>query len=244
MGGPLVHLALSPLWFAGVLLLLSRALPVLDRSPWWLLVPAATVGVLDLAGLDDPVSTVVRALLAWSVPYGLGIPYARGRLGRAVPLTVAETVLVVVLAGWTGTTSAVGIPGRPRSPLNPPDLVAVGLAVAQTGVFLPLRPAVRRPVAVLARLNRYCLPVYLLHLPLLCLGAALGVPGVVGDVSADGWWSARVAVLPALALALFPACRCLPRHRGAGVTDAGRGFPALTARAGARGPTPRQPCGR
>ncbi|WP_432509852.1 acyltransferase family protein [Kineococcus sp. SYSU DK001] len=214
-GGTLVHLALSPLWFAGVLLVLSRLRPVLDRSPWWLLVPATAVALLDLAGPHDPLSTAARAVLAWSVPYGLGVAHARGRLTRpAGPvLAVAGAALVVGLVG-TGPASAVGVPGRPGSPLNPPGAVAVGLAVAQVGVFLLLRPALRRPAAVLARFNRYCLPVYLLHLPVLCVFAALGVPGVVGDVAADGWWAARCAVLPALALTLLLACRCLPRRRG------------------------------
>ncbi|WP_432545050.1 acyltransferase family protein [Kineococcus sp. SYSU DK002] len=216
-GGTLVHLALSPLWFAAVLLVLSRARPALDRSPWWLLVPAAALALLDLAGADDPVSTAARAVLAWSVPYGLGVAHARGRLPRpAAPvLAVAGTALVLGLVG-TGPASAVGVPGRPGSPLNPPGAVAVGLAVAQVGLFLLLRPALRRPAAVLAPSTRYCLPVYLLHLPVLCVFAALGVPGVVGDVAADGWWAARCAVLPALALTLLLACRCLPRGRGVG----------------------------
>ena len=218
VGGVLVHLALSPLWFAGVLVALSRALPVLDRSPWWLLVPAAAVGVLDLAGRDDPLSTVVRAVLAWSVPYGLGVAHARGRLGRAAgpALAVTGTALVLAHLAWTGPAPAVGIPGRPGSPLNPPGPVAVGLALAQVGVFLLVHPALRRPATVPARLNRYCLPVYLLHLPVLALSAALGFPGVVGDVTADGWWTARAAALPALALTLLAASRGLLRAREVG----------------------------
>lgn len=115
LGGPVVRLALSPLWFAAVLLVLGRVRGVLDTSPWWLLVPVAVVALLDLLGAGYE---AVRVLAVWAVPHGLGVAHARGRLGNGPALAVAF---------------AVGIPGVPRSPLSPPGTVAVALGVAQIG---------------------------------------------------------------------------------------------------------------
>lgn len=73
-------------------------------------------------------------------------------------------------------------------------------------MFLTVAPLLRellRGAAWVTRVNRWCLPVYLLHLPLLCVLGVLEFPGVVGDVAADGWLGARVVVLPALAVVLF-----------------------------------------
>lgn len=86
------------------------------------------------------------------MPHALGVADARGFLDRVRAggsLRGAGTVTVVVLVAGAGyPASAVGVPGHPRSTLDPPNLVAPGLAAAQVGASLLLRPALTR-VAVL-----------------------------------------------------------------------------------------------
>ncbi|NAZ86910.1 acyltransferase family protein [Kineococcus indalonis] len=229
-----VALALSPLWFLAVLAALSLLRPALQRllarSALWLLAPAAAVVLLDAVGggtgwAATPVAVAVQALLCWSVPFGLGLRHADAplppRAGAA--LAAAGAVALAVLLGVARhPSSAVGVPGAARSNLAPPSAAALALAAAQVGTFLLLRPVLQRLLRgartgrVLAAVNRRCLPVYLLHQPVLLacavLSAAvpqvpgpLGAPGSAG--AAAGWLAQRPAalVLPdvlVLALAL------------------------------------------
>ena len=230
-----VALIVSPLWFLGVLALLTSGHRVLAAtatcrpSAWLLLVPATALVVLDAAQVahGHAVLSAVQAVTCWSIPYGLGVADAHGLLPRrrcgAVLLTVGVVGVLALVLSAGHPTSAVGVPGQPRSNLNPPSAAALSLLAAQVGAFLLLR----RPLSsllrgdrvrrALLRLNRAGVRVYLLHQPVLLTGAVVGLPGVLGAPSSPGWLQQRALAVPVLALALMalvaaPRARALSRH--------------------------------
>jgi Acyltransferase family len=204
-------LVVSPLWFLLPYLALSAAtgplIRLIDRTgPAVAVTGVAVVAVSDL-GL---VPAWAAVLAAWSVPWVLGVALARGRLGGSGPrLAIAGAAGLAVLIGLLGyPVSAVGVPGQGRSNLDPPSLVAVALAVAQIGVFLMLRPRLRRPSAAVGALNRGALPIYLGHQSVLILVTAVAaltgptVPGLLGAPDGPDWALLRLAWLPVLATVL------------------------------------------
>ncbi|MEU5565334.1 acyltransferase family protein [Micromonospora musae] len=219
-------LAVSPLWFLlplCALVALTGPLRAAVRrwGPWWCVVPAvAAVAGADLADRLLPAVDgllPVRLLAAWAVPYLLGLAYADGRLtGRrpaaALAACGAATVAALISAGYPA--SAVGVPGAAMSNLNPPSLLAVGLAVTQIGLGLLARPVLLRlarrprPARAVEVVNRYALRIYLCHQPVLvgvtALAAHAGgaLPGLHTAPDGPRWLLARAAWLPMLALVL------------------------------------------
>jgi hypothetical protein len=226
-------LAVSPLWFLGAYAALTALAGPLGaglrrrHGVATIVIPAA--GVVTAADLGAG-ATPLTAVAGWLVPYALGAALAAGRLGAgpaqrrlgwALALGGAATVTALVfLAGYPAT--AVGVPGDPRSNLNPPSLAAVGLAVAQVGVALLARAALagrldRRPRAAarVAFLNAVAMGVYLWHQTALVsvtmaaawLSGGRPVPGLhtapdpAWLVARAGWLSAFAAVLAAIVAA-------------------------------------------
>ncbi|MEU7902576.1 acyltransferase family protein [Actinoplanes sp. NPDC049118] len=226
-------LVVSPLWFLLPYLALSAATGALRRvlarfGPVVLLVPVAVVAATD-AGLLPGLAAVPAA---WAVPWLLGIlvaDHARGTgdvlaYGGAALACAGAAAMVALVRFGHYPASAVGVPGAGRSNLFPPSLVAVALAVTQTGVFLLLRaPLARllrrdrlwRPIAAL---NRVAVGVYLGHQSVLLAvaGAAAlvspAMPGLLTAPTGPGWVAARVLWLPVLATVL--AVMTGVRHHG------------------------------
>lgn len=223
-------LALSPLWFLLVLVVLLPLTPAVaaaDRrhGPWVAGVPLAAVAVLDLAryrlwpGMPDPLS-YVNVLLAWLVPYAMGVSAARLRPGRRAGVVLAGAgalagALLVLEAGYPA--ALVGVPGANRSNLNPPSLLTVMLALTQVGLALlwwqRLTALMRRPAwwAAIVLLNLSAMTIFLWHQSaLLTVTFAghrwLGDPaGLMGSPDGLAWVAHRLAWLPVFAgvLALF-----------------------------------------
>ncbi|MFY1671952.1 acyltransferase family protein [Plantactinospora sp. WMMB334] len=236
-----VTLVVSPLWFLLPLVALVASTGPLARAlhrygPLRLAALVVTLVTLsDLAGWgvdpsDWPVPlpgdgawrVPVAVLAAWLLPYLLGMALAGGRLGgrsTAVGLLLggAAGMAGLALAGYP--TSAVGVPGEGMSNLDPPSLFAVCLASAQVGAALLVRPvlagALARPRrwAVVRRLNRVAISVYLWHQSILLgvtalvalatgLAGAGAVPGLHTAPDGPGWLAARLVWLPVFALVL------------------------------------------
>ncbi|MEV0972171.1 acyltransferase family protein [Microtetraspora glauca] len=221
----LVKLVYSPLWFLLVLAVLTAATPLIARlHPLW---PFAIVALVDLArycsarygldGLDTLGSVNVAA--GWLVPYSLGAAWARGRLcGRATGWTlllggVAATAALILWARYP--VAMVGVPGAAVSNLDPPTLAAVTFGLAQCGAALlllgPLRRALRRPTvwAAVALVNLSAMTIFLWHQTAMIAVTAIGMitggplPGLHTVPNGPGWVLARLAWLPAFALALL-----------------------------------------
>src|SRR5690606_32880499 len=109
------------------------------RYGWRVPVVAAASAVL-LTGAA-PVGVV--ALLAWGVPWQLGVAMARRPLGRGAALALLGSgVAIVVALVVTGVVpaTAVGVPDAARSNLAPPSAATLALALAQAGAAALLLP--------------------------------------------------------------------------------------------------------
>ncbi|MEV4499668.1 acyltransferase family protein [Micromonospora arborensis] len=247
-----LRLAVSPLWFLLPLVFLVVVTgPLRSAVRRWgvarCVAPAvAVVAAADLAlrllpaGADLPPVTVV---VAWSVPYLLGVAHADGRLvGRRAAGTLVgggAAVLTALLAvGYP--VSAVGVPGAGMSNLNPPSLLAVALAVTQVGLGLLASPVLERllarplPGRSVTEVNRHAIRIYLCHQPVLVAVTALtargglALPGLHTMPDGLAWVLARCCWLPLLAAVLVTVVRIGqpaggPRGRrrpgGGGVVD-------------------------
>lgn len=220
-----------PLWFLLVYLVLTALTPVLRaavvRYRLWPVLPlVALVGADDVARrLGAPGwSTLPAVVVAWAVPYLLGIALAEGALPRRagsvlLPLGVAGGAALVCLAGYPA--SAVGVPGDNWSNLDPPSLFALALTAAQLGAFLLLRARLagllRRPGwwAPVALLNLAAMTVYCWHQTALLLVTFAGLvagplPGLL-DEPTGSWPVHRLLWLPVFALALAALCAAFHR---------------------------------
>jgi Acyltransferase family len=219
VGGP-VRLALNPLWFLGVYAGLTALTPLLARLPTRAVAaPVAIVAGADLVryALDGPAWIGwVNVPAAWSVPYLLGMAWARGGLGGRAAWAMlagggAAAVALVTLAGYPA--SMVGVPGQAISNLDPPTLAAVAFGVAQAGLALllrrPLARWMRRPAAwaAVALVNLAAMTVYCWHQTALILVTACGrvfgaLPGLHDVPDRPSWVLHRLAWLPAFAAVL------------------------------------------
>ncbi|GLF93289.1 acyltransferase family protein [Streptomyces yaizuensis] len=211
---------LSPLWFLLVLAGLTAATPLVAKvHPLW---PFAVVLNVDLIrfGLHGPDwLNSVNIAAGWLVPYCLGAAWARGGLqSRATGWTLlsggtALTAGLVLLAGYPA--SMVGVPGQEISNLDPPTLAVVSFGLAQCGAALlllgPLRRVLARPAvwAVVALVGLASMTVFLWHQTAMMTVTALGLlageplPGLHTAPDSAAWVLARLAWLPAFAVALL-----------------------------------------
>lgn len=215
----LTKLALSPLWFLLVFAALTAVTPLVARlNPLW---PLAVVLHVDLIrfGLGDGPSWLgwLNLPAGWLVPYCLGAAWTRGELetrraGWVLFLGgTAATAGLIGLAGYPA--SMVGVPGSSVSNLDPPTLAAVTFGLAQCGLALLLRERLRRTTARplvwagVALVNLSAMTIFLWHQTALMATTAVTfpagpLPGLHTDPGDLSWVAARLAWLPAFALAL------------------------------------------
>ncbi|GAA1313311.1 acyltransferase [Planotetraspora silvatica] len=215
----LVKLVVSPLWFLLVFAVLTAATPLAARlHPVW---PLAAVAFVDVVryGLGGPAGLgSINVVAGWLVPYCLGAAWARGDLrSRATgwALLIGGAAAATGLVMWAGYPAAmVGVPGAAVSNLDPPTLAVVAFGLAQCGAVLlflgPLRRALRRPAvwAVAALVNLSAMTIFLWHQTAMIAVTAIGLlagplPGLHTVPDGGGWVLARLAWLPAFALALL-----------------------------------------
>ncbi|WP_433832851.1 acyltransferase family protein [Actinoplanes sp. CA-015351] len=212
-------IALSPLWFVLVLVVLLPLTPLVLRAvdrfgPAAALVPLTALVTVDfLRYAPSPGMpgwpAYLNGVSAWLVPYTLGVTVACGRLagprwGRRLLLAGVTGGTLLIAAGYPA--SLVGVPGDGRSNLNPPSLLTAALSAVQIGVALllwaRLNQWLRHPGwwAVVAGLNLTAMTIFLWH-----QSALLGVTvlaGPAGPPDSAGWILHRLLWLPVVAVAL------------------------------------------
>jgi fucose 4-O-acetylase-like acetyltransferase len=206
------RIAVQPLWFLAVYLLVIAAAPVQlhvhQRRRWALLVTlplmVAVVDGLRLSGATTGVADV-NYLLVFLFAQELGFWYADGALARLRPrralgvATAAVALLAVLTTASPYPVSMVGVPGEKVSNMSPPTLCIVLLTVAQTMALLAVRSGLTRwlrsarvwRVVVVA--NGGLLTVFLWHLTAFVIVAA-GFAGAGMPLPAAGsrsWWLAK-----------------------------------------------------
>jgi fucose 4-O-acetylase-like acetyltransferase len=207
-----------PLWFLLAYLVLTLLTPVLLKVGPLLIVPAIVLVALSdvLRGSDLPAGLALVAVpVGWSVPYLLGIALAEDRMGPwAGPLLLGLGVVggATLVLAFGYPASAVGVPGDRFSNLDPPSLFAMALAFTQIGVFLLVRPKLKRllnhsiiwmPILIL---NLAALTIFVWHQTALLLvtfaGLLAGRPAGLLDPPDGAWPLDRLRWLPVFALVL------------------------------------------
>lgn len=234
----------QPLWFLGVYLGCSALVPVMvrlherHRVATFAALAAGVVavdivrGASGLAGIG-----LLNMAFVWLLLQQLGFAVADGSLDR-----LRRGTLLAIAAGAVGVAVVLiltgAAPGNLIDALNPPMAILVVAGVAQTALFLVLRPRLRvvatgaRTSAVISWVNARAMTIYSWHMLVVIVLAGillLSHTGLPTPLSA-AWWASRplwfAAVLAAVALVVAvtgrreaarePAVPPLGRGRGAG----------------------------
>lgn len=206
----------QPLWFLGVYVLCTAAVPFLveahDRRPGVSLAALAALALtVDVVREATGVAAVgfANLLFVWLLVQQLGFWLGSGlleALGRRALSGLAAAALVLAGAGavlglWSPDMYA---------DLNPPVTALALLGTAQLAVFLLLRPRLRSAMArpllgrAVGAVNRRAMTVYAWHmLALIPLAGLLLVSGLpLPAPLSSGWWASRPLWLAVVALAV------------------------------------------
>ncbi|WP_073812768.1 acyltransferase family protein [Kitasatospora sp. CB01950] len=210
------YLALH-LWFLPVYLLLIALTPALHAAHTrrGLAVPAAmAVGaaLVDLAILGPrlPLLGFANYLLVWGAMHQWGFAWHDGSLTRGhrpLVLALAGALLLTGLLTWGPFPVDMIGAGLPAGNTTPPSIALLAFAAAQCGLLLAAEPLARRlpPSALLHRLNRAVMTVYLWHPVPVVLVAVTLYPARLAPQPAIGgwqWWALRPAWFALLAALL------------------------------------------
>lgn len=206
----------QPLWFLAVFLLASCLVPWLaalhERAP------RLTLGVLvgaavavDLVPL--PGFGFFNLAFVWLVLQQLGFFWREGRIrGR----------LSVALGAYAGIGLLVGVAGYPLDMLvgnnNPPTVALILLGVAHLHLLVLADGVVRRAAVRFARpvgwIGARALTVYLWHMPVVVVLAAVTLGFAAAPLTASWWVSRPVWLVAVLVVTLVVADRLRVLERG------------------------------
>lgn len=213
-------LALVPMWFLAVYLLVVLLVP-LTRAAWerygiwsfWTpVLLAAVVDYLRFRNGHHPAVGWINYVFVWTAMHQLGYLWRDGRLAgprQALPWLVGGALAWCLLTRYGPyPISMVGVPGEEISNTLPPDVLLLALGVAQTGLVLalegPMRRLLARPGAWAATVlvNGTIMTIYLWHLTVLAL--LVGLASLLGGIGLElvpgsvEWWLGRIPWFVAL----------------------------------------------
>ncbi|MCC6925400.1 acyltransferase [Novosphingobium sp.] len=203
------QLALIPVWFLAVYLLVSALVP-LSHAAWrrwgmgsfWALVAAAVL--VDLASVFGgvPVVNWLNFLFVWLAVHQLGYCWQEGRF--KAPLAwglVSLGILGALVKFGPYPLAMIGVPGSDLSNSMPPTLALLALGNMQIGLVLAVEPTMRRLLdkawlwTATVLVNGMIMTVYLWHLTafVLVMVAAwlMGGTGLHAAPGSGAWWLAR-----------------------------------------------------
>lgn len=223
----------QPLWFLGVYVLCTAAVPLLaaahDRRPVAsLAVLAALALAVDVLRATTGMAGIgfANLLFVWLLVQQLGFWLASGRLDALRRGALAALVAVALGLAVAGAAAGLWSPDM-YAALNPPATALALLGTAQLAVFLLLRRRLRavsaRPVLgrVVDAVNRRAMTVYSWHmLALIVLAGLLLVSGLALPAPLSAvWWASRplwlAVVVPAVVALVAVAARA---ERGSAAT--------------------------
>lgn len=243
------QLALIPVWFLAVYLLVTALTPLSLRA--WKRFGWASFGALVAAAVVIDWLTLVRGvpyvnfanfLFVWVGIHQLGYAWNDGAFARPA---MALTWFAVALASLFALTvfgpypvAMIGVPGAAITNSMPPTIALFALGVMQAGLVLALEPAGRRMLDNLrlwtatVLMNGMIMTVYLWHLTafVLVMVAAwlLGGVGLDAFPGSAEWWMQRPVWFGLYVLALLPMIAIFARHeRMFGPIRGGRTVPKL-----------------
>jgi hypothetical protein len=207
-------LALVPMWFLAVYLLVVLLVPVTHAAwrrygIWSFWVPVALALVFDWLRFHDghrPAIAWINYLFVWIAVHQLGYLWRDGRLAgarHALPWLVGGALAWLLLTRFGPyPISMVGVPGDAISNTTPPDALLLVFGMAQVGLVLAVEVPMRRWLdgrrawAATVLVNATIMTVYLWHLTVLAL--LIGLAMLLGDVGLHAepgttrWWLARI----------------------------------------------------
>jgi peptidoglycan/LPS O-acetylase OafA/YrhL len=236
------QLALIPVWFLSVYLMVSALVPYtyaawqrLGLASFWGFVAGAVA--IDAASLmfDVPYINFLNFAFVWLAIHQLGYAWNEGRFSSPASALIwglGGAIAVGLLVGFGPYPLAmIGVPGSELGNSMPPTLALLALGVAQAGFALALEPQARRMLdnigiwTAVVLLNGMIMTVYLWHLSAFVLVmVAAWLLGGVGLHAAPGsgeWWLARpiwfalyiAALLPLIMLfARYEQARAMPKR--------------------------------
>lgn len=233
-----VSLALIPVWFLAVYLLVTALAPITWRawqnygmgSFWLLVLWAIFVDLLRLL-YEVPYVAFANFLFVWLAVHQLGYAWRDGRFeGVGKPLlwfVGGLAVLGVLVAFGPYPVAMIGVPGTDLSNSMPPTIALLALGVMQTGLVLALEGPGRKLLdrinvwTATVLMNGMIMTVYLWHLTsfVLVMVAAwlLGGVGLRVDPGSADWWLSRPVWFALYILTLLPLIALFLRfERGMG----------------------------
>ena len=219
------QLALIPVWFLSVYLIVTALVP-LSHSAWkrlgmasfWALVlGAVAVDYLTLARLV-PYVHFLNFLFVWLAVHQLGYAWNAGRFaGPAKSLPWAAgglAALGLLIRFGPYPVAMIGVPGADLGNSMPPTLALLALGIAQTGIVLALEAPMQRLLdsarlwTATVLVNGMIMTIYLWHLTaFVAVVAAAWMLGGTGldDVPGSGaWWLARPIWFALYIMVLLP----------------------------------------
>jgi peptidoglycan/LPS O-acetylase OafA/YrhL len=227
------QLALIPVWFLSVYLMVSALVPYtwaawqrLGMASFWGFVAGAVL--IDAASLafDVPHINFLNFAFVWLAIHQLGYAWNEGRFSNPASALIwglGGTIALGLLVGFGPYPLAmIGVPGSDLSNSMPPTLALLALGVAQAGFALALEPQARRMLAnvgiwtAVVLLNGMVMTVYLWHLSaFVFVMVAAWLLGGVGLNAAPGsgeWWLARPIWFALYIVALLPLIMLFARY--------------------------------
>ena len=240
------QLALIPVWFLSVYLIVSALVPF-SYAAWkrwgmasfWALVAGAVA--VDLAAIRFAVPYVnfLNFLFVWLAVHQLGYAWAERCFvsrARCAVLALGGLTALVGLIGWGPYPVAmIGVPGSELSNSMPPTLALLALSAAQVGLALLLEPWGKRMLANLAAwtavvlVNGMIMTLYLWHLTafvaVIAVAWALGGIGLTAAPGSADWWLVRPLWFALYLAVSLPLVALLARYEQAGRSGGGGDVP-------------------
>jgi peptidoglycan/LPS O-acetylase OafA/YrhL len=227
------QLALIPVWFLAVYLIVSALVPYsyaawqrFGLASFWGLVAGAVA--IDIASLQFGVRYVnfLNFTFVWLAIHQLGYAWGEDRFASAAKAFFWGLGGLIALGLLIGLgpypVAMIGVPGSDLSNSMPPTLALLALGVAQSGFALALEPPARRMLDNIAiwtgvvLLNGMIMTVYLWHLTafVFVMVAAwfLGGIGLHTTPGSGAWWLARPVWFALYIATLLPLIMLFARY--------------------------------
>ncbi|MDN3645086.1 acyltransferase [Pontixanthobacter aestiaquae] len=204
------QLALIPVWFLAVYLLVTALAPLTyrlwERFGWLsfaaLVAAAVLIDVLTLS-FGVPYINFLNFLFVWVGVHQLGYAWRDGRFEGVALLWFIGGLAVLIALVWFGPypVAMIGVPGAEIANSMPPTIALLALGVMQTGLALSLEKPARKMLdniriwTGVVLMNGMIMSIYLWHLTafVLVMIAAWLAGGIGLDVApgSAAWWFTR-----------------------------------------------------
>ena len=218
------RIALQPLWFLVVYLVLVLMTPVSYalwqrygiKSFWGLACAVMVVDIIAFTG-DVPLIRWINYVFVWLAVFQLGVMWCQRdqtRSTQAIAWAVGGLTFTIILVTVVSyPISMISVPGAEISNSRPPTIALLALAASQFGLLLmldaPAHSWLRKPALWTATvlMNSTIMTTFLWHLTALAivvsLSFVLGGYGMSSPPLSLEWWLSRPAWIAVLVIALL-----------------------------------------